>query len=192
MFAAVPRTHKRTSKQTCLRGEKQTKQTVFALFVTTSGISVLLNVFIVFFARRLNVVSRHSLRFIFQHAAQAQRSEPRTKNQTGIAAVRCIAGAVGLAAMGGTLWIGLHPAPYGAAIWIVVFLFVLAMEMILRKIRHEIVASLEQAQVPLPLSSRRSPSKSKKRSKDAAEWSSPRYEAPAVSGIVAITFPVST
>ena len=95
--------------------------------------------------------------------------------------------------MGGTLWIGLHPAPYGAAIWIVVFLFVLAMEMILRKIRHEIVASLEQAQVPLPLSSRRSHGKGKHKgsSRDAA-WGSRGYETPEVSGIVAITFPVNT
>lgn len=60
--------------------------------------------------------------------------------------MRCISGVVCLATVAGTIWAALDPTPYADALWVLLFLAHVVGIMLLRKIRHEIVTSLYQAQ----------------------------------------------
>ena len=86
-----------------------------------------------------------------------------------------------LATVAGTIWAALDPTPYADALWVVLFLAHVVSVMLLRKIRHEIVTSLSQAQ-NAPVHPMYTPA--------VPGALAPCDGAPTPPGIVAVTFPV--
>ena len=97
--------------------------------------------------------------------------------------MRIISGAVCLATIAGTVWAALDPTPYADALWVVLFLAHVVSVMLLRKIRHEIVTSLSQAQ-HAPIHPMYMPA--------VPGALAPHNSALTPPGIVAVTFPVGS